>query len=233
MIAMLVVALPIILLAISYAQDFYGNNSYTMHQLAVKTSTIFHAKMLSGIIYLILSFIVFAVGTVITNAVIFKFLSIERIMRALGRAFNEFAKIPNYVENMNSFTFWLIILLFFAFALIGTQIYYAFIVTFGNNKFLRKFGKAGIVLSFLLVYIGTQIVSFLTLLYMPLSIAVEKTGGMMVRLSITTERFIGVAKSLKYGHPAPIPLGTIIVSIVLTILAYLYVVNQLNNKKSI
>ncbi len=233
MIAMLVIALPIILLAISYAQDFYGNNSYTMHQLAVKTSTIFHAKMLSGAIYLVLSFIVFAIGTFITNAVIFEFLTVERMINALGKAFSEFAKIPSYIENMNSFTFWLIVLFFFIFALIGTQIYYAFIVTFGNSRFLRRFGKAGIVLSFLAVYIGTQIVSFLTLIYMPMSIVVEKTSGMMVRLSLTTDRFVDVVPIFGYSQNAPIPLGTILTSILLTILAYIYVVNQLNNRKSI
>ncbi len=224
---------PLVLLAINYYSDFYGKNSYTMHQLAVKTSVILNAKIVSGIIYTMLSVILFIIGSLITNSIFNGITSSSLIVEKMGEAISGFAQIPNYIENVSTFAFWIFLIFSIVIGLFSAQVFYAFIVTLGNSKLLRKLGRGGIVISFLLVYIGTQIISFLTMFYLPLTLSIEKTAGMLFRLSIITEPFISVVGTYPQKYFGAFPIGSVLVAFIIPVLGYIYTVYSLNNKKSI
>ncbi len=231
--AVLVVAAPLILLAINYYTDFYGKNAYTMHQLAAKTSTILNAKILSGVIYMLLSFVLLFFGTLMANAIFNGYTASAEILDELTKALVNFAEVPKYIENINDFGFWLIIIFLSALGLFTAQLYYAFIVTFGSGKLLGRFGKGGIVLSFLMLYIGGQILSFLNVFYMPLSAVVENGTAGFVRLTITGRTMVSLIDDPYIGQLMPIPLGPLLMMIIFAALGYLYVANALNNNKNV
>ncbi len=231
--AVLVVTAPLILLAINYYTDFYGKNAYTMHQLAAKTSTILNAKILSGVIYMLLSFVVLFFGTLMANAIFSGYIATSQMLEQLSIALAKFAEVPNYIENINGFGFWLIITLLSALGLFTAQLYYAFIVTFGSSKLLGRFGKGGIVISFLILYIGGQILSFLNVFYMPLSAVVESGTAGFVRLSITARTMMSLIDDPDIGQLMPIPLGPLLMTVIFAVVGYFYVANALNNSKNI
>ncbi len=231
--AVLVVTAPLILLAVNYYTDFYGKNAYTMHQLAAKTSTILNAKILSGVIYMLLSVVLLFFGTLIANVIFNGYMSSAEMLEQLSIALAKFAEVPNYIENINGFSFWLIIIFLGALALFSSQIYYAFIVTFGSGKLLGRFGKGGIVLSFLTLYIGGQILSFLNVFYMPLSAVVESGTAGFVRLTITGRTMMSLVNDPEIGQLMPIPLGPLLMTIIFAVVGYIYVAKALNNSKNI
>ncbi len=231
--AMLVVTAPLILLAINYYTDFYGKNAYTMHQLATKTSTILNAKILSGVIYTLLSVVLLFFGTLAANAIFNGYTSSAEVLEAFSKAFGAFAEFPNYIENISAPGFWLIIILLGALALFSAQIYYAIIVTFGSGKLLGKLGKGGVVISFLIVYFGGQMLSFLNVFYMPLSAVVESGTAGFVRLTITARTMMSLIEDPEIGQLIPIPLGPLLMTIIFAVFGYIYVAYALNNSKNV
>ncbi len=231
--AVLVVTAPLILLAINYYTDFYGKNAYTMHQLAAKTSTILNAKILSGVIYMLLSVVLLFFGTLMANAIFNGYMSSAEMLEQLSIALAKFVEVPKYIENINGFSFWLIIILLGALGLFTAQLYYAFIVTFGSGKLLGRFGKGGIVLSFLILYFGGQMLSFLNVLYMPLSAVVESGTAGFVRLTITARTMMSLIDDPDIGQLMPIPLGPLLMMIIFAVVGYIYVSNALNNSKNV
>ncbi len=231
--AVLLFAIPLILLAINYNADLYGKNSYTMHQLAVKTSTILNAKLLSGAIYMLLAVVVFICGTLLTITINGGYTTTADVVAVFLETLRKFTELPNYIENVNAFSFWLAIILFGVFTLFSMQIFYAFIISFGNCKLLRRFGKIGILISFLAVYLGSQVMTFITTLYIPLSVVVERVTFTTVKLSLSARPFTSLIDNHQFDFVSAIPLGSILISALLSVLGYLYVVHALDNKKSI
>ncbi len=229
---------PLILLAINYYGDFYGKNAYTMHQLSVKTATIFNAKLLAGAIYMLAAVLLLGVGVLALVAVFGGTLATSSFLDNMAKAFNYFASIPDYVENLSAFGFWSLSILAIILGMFSAQVSYAFIVTFGNSKLLRRFGKVGILFSFLLYYLLSQIISYLTILYVPLIVVIEKGKGMIFRLALSTktpfyavaDNYNGLASIDSQGIVGFLPLGSIVVSTALIVLCYIYVVHALNKK---
>ncbi len=231
--AVLLIAIPLILLAINYYGDFYGKNSYTIHQLAVKTSTIFNAKLLSGALYLVGSVLLLVVGSLAVSTIFNGYLAMADFMTGFAKTFKILANIPNHIENVNAFGFWLAIIFLMVFGLFSAQVFYAFVITLGNHKWLRQLGKGGIVLSFLATYIGTQVISYLTVMYFPLAISIKIGHDMMFRLDLVSVSFYEAMNGYLLPMEGAIPLGSMLVTMLISILCYVYVGYALNHKKSI
>ncbi len=231
--AVLLFAIPLVLLAINYSADLYGKNSYTMHQLAVKTSTILHAKIVSGVIYMLLAVVIFIVGTLLAITINDGYTTTAEVVTVFSEGIRKIAELPNYIENVNAFSFWLAIISFGIFTLFSMQIFYAFVISFGNCKLLRRLGKVGILVSFLAVYLGSQIVTFITTLYLPLSIIIERVTFKTVKLTLSARTFSSLIDNYEFDFVSAIPLGSLIVSALFGVLGYIYVVHALNHKKSI
>ncbi len=229
----LVVSIPIILLAINYYNDFYGKNSYTMHQLAVKTSTIFKAKILSGIIYTLLSVVLFGFGLLTVNSIFNGFGSTQEILSVIGEAFRAFALLPTYIENVNSFAFWLFIIVSVAIALFFAQIFYAFVITFAKGGLLRRFGKVGMVISLIVSYVGVLMLMMVSSKYLPFSIVIEKTSYMLYKVSFFADSFANVVARLGEERVIEFPITIFLIYIIFSTLGYIYVSYALNNQKSV
>ncbi len=231
--AVLLVAIPLILLAVNYYGDFYGKNAYTMHQLAVKTATILNAKLLSGAIYLVMSVLLLIFGSLVMGTIFNGYAAMGDFIRDIAKSFSLLVEIPNHIENLNAFGFWSIIIVSTVFALFSSQIFYAFVITLGNSGWLRQLGKGGMVLSFLITYIGTQVISFLTIMFVPLTIAISISNGSMLRLDLKWVSFFETMNGYLLPMEGAIPLGSMLVTMIISILCYVYVVQALNHKKSI
>ncbi len=231
--AVVVITAPLVLLAINYYGDLYGKNAYTMHQLAAKTSTILNAKILSGVTYTLLSFVLVLVGSLMTNAIFNGYTATAEVIRVVADTMSAFSEVPNHIENVNAFVFWLILVLLIALGLFASQIYYAFIVTLANGKVLRKLGKGSLVASFFVVYIGGQIVTTFNTLYVPLSVVVERSTAALVRLSFSAQTVMALSKDPAIGQLLVVPVGPFLVTTLFAALGYLYVAYSLNNNKNI
>ncbi len=223
---------PIILLAINYYDDFYGKNSYTIHQLSIKTSNILHAKIISGSIYIVLSVLLFAVGTVVCNIIANGVTETSKVLNKFFEFLSSLAKVPDHIANVNAFIFWLAIIIIFVFGLLSTQIFYQMIVTLGASNPLKRLGKAGMVVSFLVLYIGTQVLSVVSTMYIPIAFQVKMLANNMGEVHIIKESFFNIIKSSNAFEFA-LPLGAFIFSLILTIFGYIYIVRDLNKKKCV
>ncbi len=231
--AVLLFAIPLVLLAINYNADLYGKNSYTMHQLAVKTSTILNAKLLAGAIYMLLAVVIFIVGTLAAITINGGYTTTAEVVAVFSEEISKFAELPNYIENISAFSFWLALIVFSAFTLFSMQIFYSFVISFGNCKLLRRFGRIGILLSFLAVYLGSQVMTFITTLYIPLSVVIERVTFRTVKLTLSARPFTSLIDNHQFDFVSAIPLGSLLISALLTALGYIYVVHALDHKKSI
>ncbi len=231
---------PLILLAINYYNDFYGKNAYTMHQISVKTSTIFNSKLLSGSLYMLAAFGLFFFGIFMLVAIFGGFSATASLLEKMGELSTIIATIPDYIENLSAFSFWSLSILAIIFSMLSAQVSYAFIVTFGNIKMLRNLGKGGIFVSLIIYYLVSQVISYLTILYVPFIIVVEKSKGMLVRLSLsssipfsTVVNNGGLSNFEAQGVVGFFPIGSMFASMLLVALCYFYVVYALNKKLNV
>ncbi len=222
---------PLVFLAINYSDDLYGKNAYTMHQIATKTSTILNAKIASGIIYSLVAFLIADIGIIVTNIIFNGYSSTRMVLSKLIHALDAFARIPHHITNLSAFSFWLIIIAFTLIGFFSAQIFYAIIVTLGNTKLLKKLGKGGMVISFLVIYLGLQFVSIVSMLYIPVTLYVQHVSDDLFRLFIS---FSNINSSYLSSFELPIiPIGALLFMSILSILGYIYIRYSLNNQKNI
>ncbi len=232
-----VAAGTLIILIMNYYKTMYGQESYLLHTIPVKSSHVYYSKIIVASVYSMISTIILTAGPVGIVATL------------SGRAFSSTAStLLTVIEaanmNIETFTpysaasFWTFIITWTLISIVFSQIQYMGIISLAMGKRLQKFGVPGIILTYVVVYTITQIVVLLLVLLVPLAIELRlDPSNSMYNLDIAvtkiTEYQSGYDPAL--GLPSKISLMPLVVFItpLIPLFWFLFTRNQVNKHKNI
>lgn len=208
-----------LLLAADYWRSGYGRTGYFTHSIPVRGSTIFAAK-------LIWAFLASLVGLVFTLAlgwVVWWAASVDS-----GLAAPTFAVIGDVLASVGALVpAWMIIVavLLLPIWLAGTTVYYYFSVSIGHESRLASLGAGGPIVVFVILYICTQVLTFLSMVLIPFGLGVEGDRLALVSFDVLGEMTLGAS-----GGGDVMPVGFVASLVVLTVLCVWRTARSWNRK---
>ena len=216
----------LIMTALNYYRSMFGPQGYLSMTLPVKSSQLFFSKAIVSFIWILLSFIFFAL---ILAFLVFYLIAqasdnIKDIATNFYSLLQQLQVTPD-IEIIKYLLMLLAVILFIGLLAFVCQLYFS--MTLAHTKLFRKMSAPwAAVLVFIAVYIVTQIINGICTTQLPIAIVVS---GNSVYLSLTESMLENIiAMSPNY---IPFPIGGYIMTIIISVVLYFITSNLL--KKSI
>ena len=151
-----------------YYKNMYGSEGYLTHTLPVKTHLHLWSKLLVGYIWSVLSYAVSAGAVAII--VIAKVHKADGNLNAISTGYRSLLQEKGLVNYQTAL--WVVfgIFLLISILMVLTEAYFA--ITLGNLSKLHSLGVGGPILMFFLEYIFLQIVSTVSVLFIPIGVKI-------------------------------------------------------------
>lgn len=192
-------------LAVDYWRSAYGRRGYLTHTLPVRGGTQYWVRLGYACLVLLGAWILTALLAV--GAILLFTAGEWGTWSQLGTMIGEAMAELGATEYL-LIAGWIVIILLGTYA---SQIQFYFAGSFGSESLLNRFGGAGPVIAYVVLYLAQQVLSFLSLL-IPLAITADPVTGMP---RLTTSGYYDMLFGA--GEQMLMPLGTVVVSVVVTL----------------
>lgn len=204
------------------AKSLFGSQAYIQHSVPANSATLWHSKIVSGMIYNMLSMLVFW-AEVYFLFYVYSEGAVNYYLRVL---FTEgVSKVTQFI-GVSVPVFWLLLLGTFVVGIISVQVMYGFVVIFGNHKALQKQGAIRYFISYVVYYVITQAVTFAAMVLIPVTIVIDPgMTGLNPTWHLEMQSIFGAISS---GNQSVFSLGSFFVGFLLSFGLYWYCRRQLS-----
>lgn len=204
------------LLRIPYisAKDIYSKVGLRTNMIPVRTSTLWHSKIIVGFVFSILAIVV-----VILNFNIIGTFSIGEKFNAFEWVSNEFTYFSNILSqilNVSNELAKVLIAGFIILSLLLLQFSFGFYVALSNSKIFNRQAGVRYLLGYVLYYFGFQIIALIGMFFIPLNARIKIIDGTL-GLALEFKNFFGMVSNSMADF---IPIGLILFLIVLLFSQY-------------
>ncbi len=177
------VPVVLVLVLAHYYRHFYTNQGYLTHTLPVTSSQRYHAKLISGF----LSYLMFSLFAVFGFFIILLMegLSKGKALLAIDKFVDFMRTWPAYI-GLSTFSGVFLIISIWLLMYVSFFTMMSFSVTAGMGRRFSRFGIGGPFLVYIILYVVNQVLGFLGLLFIPLSLRISP-GDTFLQLSVVTE----------------------------------------------
>lgn len=215
-----VAIVPVIqlLLAMDYWRTGYGRTGYFTQSIPVRGSTIFWAKLLWAVLVSLVALVF---------ALLLGWLAWWAVAVTSGSELPSPAVLGDAMQSLASFApAWLIVaaILGVVVSVATMTIYYYFSVSLGHERWLASLGAGGPIVVFVVLYIVTQVTTFLGMLLVPLGLGVENDRLAVVPFNVVSEMSMGAESS------SVMPIGFVATTVVLLALLLWRTARSWNHK---
>jgi len=164
------VPVVLVLVLAHYYRHFYTNQGYLTHTLPVTSSHRYHAKMISGFLLYVFSSLVAVFGFFII--LLTEGISKGNTMYAINEFFRIMGIWPAYI-GLSTFAGVLLIVGIWLLVYLNFFTTMSLAVTAGMGRRFNRFGVGGPFLVYIILYVVNQVLGFLGLFFIPLSLRIS------------------------------------------------------------